>query len=204
MPQSNAIPTLSEAEALLDWAEASNPGPWAEHSRVAARAAAAIAAHCGLDAERARILGLLHDIGRYEGVRGLHHVIAGHSLAMQRIWPGVARICLTHSFPIPELDSFAGRFDCSPEELAMLRAFLSGVRYDIYDALIQLCDAIALPGGVALMDARLMDVALRHGVSELALPKWRAFYALKARFDALCGFNIYALFRDEILRGVFG
>lgn len=203
MPQSNAIPTRTQAEALLAWAQELNPGTWVPHSQATARAAQGIAAHCGLDAERAYVLGLTHDIGRYEGVRDLHHVVAGYALALERGWPGVARVCLTHSFPVRELDSFAGRHDCSDAELDTLRAFLAGVEYDVYDELIQLCDALALPGRIALMDSRLTDVALRHGLNEYTLPRWKMYYARKARFDALCGVNIYALFRDEIMRSVF-
>ena len=59
------LPARQEAEALLAEAERCNPGPWGEHSRVAARCAEAIAAACpGLGGEKAYILALLHDIGR--------------------------------------------------------------------------------------------------------------------------------------------
>ena len=67
-----------QALEALDWASRQNPGPWREHSLTAARAASAIAAACGMDAERAYVLGAMHDIGRYEGVRGMHHAIAGY------------------------------------------------------------------------------------------------------------------------------
>lgn len=203
MPQTDAIPTRAQAEALLTWAQSLNPGPWVQHSQAAARAAQAIAARCNLDPERAYVLGLMHDIGRYEGVRDLHHVVAGYSLALNHGWPGVARICLTHSFPVRELDSYAGRHDCSPDELAMLRSFIASVEYDIYDELIQLCDALALPGRISLMDSRLIDVALRHGLNDYTLDRWKLYYARKAHFDALSGSNIYELFRDEIIHSVF-
>jgi predicted hydrolase (HD superfamily) len=60
------LPARAEAEELLIWAHEQNPGPWTEHCRVAARAAEVIARKCGLDAERAYISGLLHDIGYYD------------------------------------------------------------------------------------------------------------------------------------------
>ena len=72
-----------EATALLDWAHAQNPGPWRAHSLHVARAAGAIAEKCGIDGERAWVLGALHDVGRYEGVRGLHHAVAGYALLME-------------------------------------------------------------------------------------------------------------------------
>ena len=69
-----------QASALLEWAGAQNPGPWTQHSLHVARAAEAIASRCGMDAGRAWVLGALHDIGRWEGVRALHHAIAGYRL----------------------------------------------------------------------------------------------------------------------------
>ena len=77
------IPTRSEAERLLEEAEKCNPGPWGNHSRVAAHCAERIAEACeGMDPEKAYILGLLHDIGRRFGVRHLGHVSDGFSYMM--------------------------------------------------------------------------------------------------------------------------
>ena len=62
-------PNKETAEQALLEAEKSNPGPWADHSRYVAQACRNIAQHCAhLSAERAYVLGLLHDIGRYAGV----------------------------------------------------------------------------------------------------------------------------------------
>lgn len=61
------LPTREQAELLLNEAEKCNPGPWGDHSRVAAHCAERIAMECGdLDSDKAYILGLLHDIGRIE------------------------------------------------------------------------------------------------------------------------------------------
>lgn len=70
------IPTKSVALQLLNEAHAMNPGPWKEHSIVAAECAYKIAKECAdLDEDKAYVLGLLHDIGRRFGVTGLAHVI---------------------------------------------------------------------------------------------------------------------------------
>ncbi len=93
--------TREQAEALLLWAEEKNPGPWGNHSRAAGRAAETIARAAGdpaLDPDRAYVSGLLHDIGRYEGVTHLRHVYAGYALLMDKGEPELARVCLTHSF----------------------------------------------------------------------------------------------------------
>lgn len=69
------LPAREKAEELLKEAEQCNPGPWGDHSRVAAHCAEKIAMECdGLDPNKAYILGLLHDIGRKFGVRHLGHV----------------------------------------------------------------------------------------------------------------------------------
>lgn len=58
---------------------------------------------------------------------------------------------------------------------------------------IQLCDAISLPDGACIMEKRFVDVALRHGLPEFTLDKWKAFMDLKKYFDEKCGCNIYSL-----------
>lgn len=156
-------PTREQAEELLREAEACNPGPWGDHSRVAARCAQRIAAACGLDPEKAYILGLLHDIGRRHGVTYLRHVYDGWKDMQAQGYPEVARICLTHSFNEQKLEGYVGRFDLEPEQLQELRAALEECVYDEYDRLIQLCDALAGSDGVMDMEARMDDVQRRYG-----------------------------------------
>ena len=188
-----------DAESLLKWANEQNPGPWAAHSETVARAAAEIAVHCGLDVEKAYAMGLLHDIGRYEGVRDLHHVVAGYELMQNKGFHDCAHICLTHSFPIKDIGAYSGKnFDCTQAELDFLKKSLADAEYDEYDSLIQLCDSICLPQGVCLMDVRLLNVVRRYGFNDFTLRKWDALFALKAYFDKRCACNIYDLFHDEI------
>lgn len=196
--------TRKQAHELLLWAHEQNPGPWLQHSRVAARAAEGIAKACGMDAEKAYIMGLLHDIGRYEGIRDLHHVVAGYQLMMDRGEPEIARICLTHSFPIPEVGVFSGKLDCEPEELHFLQKALAEAVYSDYDHLIQLCDSLALASGISTLEARLVDVGVRHGFNDYTQRKWQSFMELKRTFDERCGVNIYQLFRSEIISRIFG
>ena len=164
-----------------------------------ARVAETIAAHCHLNLDDAYVLGLLHDIGRFEGVRDMHHIVAGYHLMMEKGYPRVARICLTHSFPYQDIGAYSGKTsDCTPEELELVRSTLSSVVYDNYDRLIQLGDALGLPQGVCLLDVRLMDVVRRHGFNNFTLKKWDAIFALKKLFDEMCKCNIYDLVYDEI------
>ena len=143
------LPTREKAEELLKEAEKCNPGPWGNHSRTAAHCAEKIARGCGdMDADKAYIVGLLHDIGRKFGARHLGHVADGYSYMMSLGYDEVAKICLTHSFNTHTLDGYIGKFDVTPGELKMIQDALKAVSMDEYDRLIQLCDSLAGAEGV--------------------------------------------------------
>jgi len=198
-----------EAEELLIWAHEQNPGPWTEHCRVAARAAEVIARKCGLDAERAYVSGLLHDIGYYDyrdgKSRKADHIFTGYELMMEKGYEDIARICLSHSFSCQDIRTIASSYiNCNDEEMAFITAFLTEAIYDDYDKLIQLCDSLCLPQGVVILERRLMEVVMRKGFGEFTLEKWSAWFELKDYFDEKCGTNIYNLFYDEINASIFG
>jgi hypothetical protein len=171
-----------------------NPGPWEQHSLVTADNARRIAEKVpGMDPDKAYLMGLLHDIGRREGVTGMLHVIDGYDYMMQLGEPEIAVICLTHSFASQNVEHFEGKHDCTAEQKTFIRDFVENRVYDDYDKLIQLCDAISLPEGACIMEKRFVDVALRHGVREYTTTRWRAYMDLKKYFDSLCGCDIYTL-----------
>lgn len=188
-------PSLEVAEALFAEAAALNPGfGWVEHSRHVADAARRIAAaHPALDEATASVFGLLHDIGRRAGPTHNRHMIDGYRYLLDLGYERSARICLTHSFPVRDIAYCVGRWDVTDAEYAFLRAYLAGVEYDEYDRLLQLCDALALPQGFCLLEKRLVDVALRHGLNDTTLPRWRALFDLLAHFDAAVGGSVYAV-----------
>jgi hypothetical protein len=158
-----------------------------------------------MDPGQAYVFGLLHDIGRYDGVRDLHHVIAGYKLMEEKGFKASSRICLTHSFPIKDIHVYSGQLsDCSDEELSFIESYLAGIEYDDYDRLIQLSDALCFSYGMGPVEQRLIDVGLRYGCNSWTERKWRAVLDLKAYFDKLAGVNIYTLFRDEINKTIFG
>jgi HD superfamily phosphodiesterase len=193
------MPTRIEAEELLKEAERCNPGPWGDHSRVAAHCAEKIAAECAdLDPDKAYIFGLLHDIGRKFGVRHLGHVSDGYSYMMRLGYEEVARICLTHSFHNQSLEEYIGKFDTSDEELELIRTTLANTRMDEYDRLIQLCDALAGSEGVLDIEERMEDVKRRYG--SYPQEKWDANLKLKEYFEAKTGKNLYELVDKETFR----
>ena len=94
-----------------------NPGPWTDHSHHVANAAKIIAEHCDrLDPEKAFVCGLLHDIGRRTGIAAVRHIIDGYNYAISKGWDEVARVCLTHSFPVKDIEADIGKKDISKEQ----------------------------------------------------------------------------------------
>lgn len=186
-------PDREEALRLVREAERCNPGPWGEHVRVAAHCAERIAAAAGMDGEKAYVLGLLHDIGRKFGKGHLAHVYDGYHYMMELGYTAAARICLTHSFSSPTLDVYIGNRDITPEQQEDVQKLLTGLVYDDYDRLVQLCDCLASAEGVVDMEDRMADVKRRYG--SYPQEKWDANMALKAYFEQKTGQNIYEVVR---------
>lgn len=193
------IPARTEAERLLREAEQCNPGPWGNHSRVAAHCAEKIAGLCDdLDAEKAYVLGLLHDIGRKFGVRHLGHVSDGYTYMMSLGYEEVAKICLTHSFCNQSMKAYIGEFDTSDEELELIHTALLRTVMDDYDRLIQLCDALAGSEGVLGIEERMDDVKKRYGC--YPQDKWDFNIRLKAYFEKKTGKDIYDVVEKKTFR----
>ena len=188
------VPSIETASKLVEEAAVLNPGPWIDHNKTAAMCAKCIAEKCeGMDADAAYVMGLLHDIGRREGIMDMRHIFAGYQFMMSLGYEDSARICLTHSYPYKDVHAYNGQNDCSEEETEFIASFINSVEYNDYDRLIQLCDAISFPDGPTYVEKRLVDVVLRRGFNELTIPKWKAFLELKAYFDEKTGTDIYKL-----------
>lgn len=185
-------PSREAAHAYLDEAAGMNPGPWVQHSRNAALAAESIARHIpGMDAEKAYILALLHDIGRREGVHKDIHTLHGYDFLMRQGFPGPAQVCLTHSYWEGVDVDVTIYWDGTPEQLDRIRALQRSFVYDDYDLLVRLADALAMHDGFHLIEQRLLDVAIRYGIYENTLFEWRSCLALKDHFSALIGRPVY-------------
>ena len=193
------LPDRKEAESFLRESEEIHPGPWADHCRTAAECAEKIARNCsGLDPEKAYIIGLLHDIGRrIETGTHFKHIVDGYECMMEYGYDEVARVCMTHSFQIKNIESYVGKIDVPEEKSEMARTFLNHIELDDYDLLIQLCDAIALPEGPVSMEKRLRDIEERYG--SYPEDKRQRCYELKAYFEEKMGRSLYDVIGvDEI------
>lgn len=183
-------PDKEQAARLLAEAEQCNPGKWGDHSRHVALCAEKIAALCpGMDPEKAYVLGLLHDIGRKFGVRHMGHVYDGWKYMLSLGYEDAARICLTHSFSIQDINVYVGNVDITKKEHAELRSALSQITYDDYDRLIQLCDSIAMAEGPSTLEERMGDVKIRYG--RYPQEKWDKNMSLKTYFEEKMGRDLY-------------
>ncbi len=189
------LPTRKQAHVILEEAYHNNPGPWREHSIVVAKCAAIISHHCEeLNEEKAYILGLLHDIGRREGVTYLAHVIDGYRYLMNLGYDEAARICITHSFAEKDIHSYIGLVDVPESDVHEITLLLDGYQYDDYDRLIQLCDSIALPEGPVKIEIRMNDVKQRYGAYPTS--KWNKHMELKEYFEQKTGLDLDDLHID--------
>lgn len=177
----------------LEIAEKLNPGPWIKHVLNVADAAKIIAKKAKMDEEKAYVLGLLHDIGRRTGIAQVRHIVDGYEYAMSKGWDEVARICLTHSFPIKDVDADIGKKDISPEQYAFIKKYIEEIEYDDYDKLIILCDALADANGFCILEKRFIDTTRRYGIYPFTLDRWNKTYEYKEHFENKIGKSVYAL-----------
>ena len=190
------LPDRKTAIAELELAGKMNPGPWTKHSYNVAEAARLIAAASGLDSEKAYVCGLLHDIGRRTGISAVRHIIDGYDYAMSKGWDEVARVCLTHSFPVKDIDADIGKKDITAEQYVFIKAFLEGIEYDDYDKLIILCDSLGDANGLCIPEKRLIDTTRRYEIYPFTIDRWNKTYEYKEYFEKRIGKSVYAVLPD--------
>jgi len=194
-------PTIKEAEELLTWAEAQNPGLWGDHSRYTALACKKIAIRCeNLDPDKAYVYGLLHDIGRYKGVAHIRHSLEGYLLCKERGWDEIARICITHSFILQDAKAGVGSWDIQIEYEQLMKEIIEASIHNDYDKLVQLADALAMADGFCVLEQRLVDVVMRYGFTDYTIGRWQKVFELKDYFEKLINVNIYHVLEDVRIR----
>lgn len=193
------IPSVKKANKILKKSGELNHGKWVKHSKNTALAARVIADNLPeLDSDKAYVLGLLHDIGRREGKCYMKHMIYGYKYLKAKEYDDAASICLTHSFPINDINLYQGKNDLSKDETDFLTRYIEEHEYTDYDKLIQLCDCLSLPTGCCLIEKRLVEISLKHGVNKYTTQKWNKIFEIKGDFEKRIGSSIYS-----IIPGVF-
>lgn len=198
------IPNADQINSYLEEASKLNPGPWVEHSLYVGMAAKLIAERCDdLDEELAYAMGALHDIGRREGVKQMHHTLDGYHFMMQEGYPDIARVCLTHSFFTKCTIDNCSKPDCTPEEIEFIDNYLNTIKFDDYDLLIQLCDSLATSEGYCLLEKRMIDVARRYDINKGTRKRWKKQFELFEYFNGKTGVSVYSLL-PNIAETTFG
>lgn len=186
--------TRKEALDILKEGNDLNRGRWYEHSLLTGKIAKIIAKRLGLDEGKAEIYGILHDIGRRFGRVKSRHSILGYKYLKDKGYEDIARICITHNFPDKNANEVIGN-DFIDGEYEFCKKFLDSIEYDIYDKLIILCDNLALPTGITLIERRFIDVQLRYGeykYNEI----WRSVLKIQKEIEEKIGVSIYSLFYE--------
>ena len=112
---------------------------------------------------------------------------------MEKGWDEVARISMTHSFAtnIPAINP--SMMDLTKEEYEFTKSYLASIEFDDYDLLMHLCDNIALHSGYVLMEKRMLDISMRHGVHEGTVKRWEELFKIKSYFEEKMGRSIYSV-----------
>lgn len=186
-------PTIETAKKELKKGYAINPTRWVDHARYCGEAARNIAQAANLDCKKAYVYGLLHDIGRRVGFTGIRHIVDGYNYAIEQGWDEIARISMTHSFATNYPAINPSMMDLTNEEFEFVKKYLENIKYDDYDILIHLCDNIALHSGYVLMEKRMVDISMRHGVHAGTVKRWEELFKIKAYFEEKMGKSIYSV-----------
>lgn len=191
------FPSKEVAISELEIAGQINPGLWTNHSYNVANAARIIAENCSdLDSEKAFVCGLLHDIGRRNGVSAVRHIIDGYNYCMSKGWNEVARVCLTHSFPVKDIEKDIGKKDITQEQYKFIDDYLRNTEYDDYDKLMILCDALGDANGLCILEKRFIDTTRRYGIYPFTIERWNKTYEYKEYFENKIGKSIYSILPD--------
>lgn len=137
---------------------------------------------------------MLHDIGRRVGIVNIpQHVYEGYKYAITKGWDEVARVCMTHSYPLMK-----DEFDYIPEteEEIAIKEYIMNCQADDYDKLIQIADALATDYGFVILEKRFVDVTRRYGIMENYIKGWEITFQNKEYFEQQMGCSIYDVLPD--------
>ena len=102
-------------------------------------------------------------------------------------------MCLTHSFPIKDIEADIGKRDITKEQYQFIDNYLNNLEYDEYDRLIILCDALADAKGFCILEKRFVDTTRRYGMYPFTVERWNKTYEYKAYFEERLSKSIYTL-----------
>lgn len=167
---------------------------WIYHSICVGNSAGKIAEELGLDVDKAKTLGYIHDIGKGIGEFS-SHVMGGYKYMKELGYDDeYANICLTHSYLNNDVYCTAGGI---PDDIPFRTEFIKNHEYTIYEKIINLCDLMCTKVNMTL-EKRLIDIMVRRGVHENTVYHIKEAQKLKKEIDEMLGHNVYNLFPDVL------
>lgn len=154
---------------------------WVLHSRCVGETAGVIADKLGLDKEKAKTLGYIHDIGKKDG--DFHnHIMNGYEyLKGLGYEEEYCNICLTHSYLNNDCMCTAGGI---PKNIPFRTEFIKNHEYTIYEKIINLCDLMCTRKRMTL-EQRIIEIMLRRGCYENTVYHITEAKKLKQEIDEL-------------------
>ena len=96
--------------------------------------------------------------------------------AMAQGWDEAACVCLTHTFPVQDIETDMGRKDIMPEQQRFIDGYLKRLTYDLYDKLIIVCDALTDAQSFCILEKRFVDTTRRFGAYPFTGARWNRTY----------------------------
>ena len=176
------IPNKDKIISYLDEGYAKNPGDWVMHLWTIGQTAKNMAHELDLDPDVAFACGALHDLGKRDGCDNAVHFIRGYKILRADSYFFPARIALSHSFQIKNVDAYVGYWNVSDEDKEFVRDFLKYNKFNDYDLLIQLLDGIIKTQYLGV-EERAKGVIKKHGLNPYFYDRKKRIYDLEEYFQ---------------------
>lgn len=172
---------------------------WIEHQICVGNTAGKIAKSLGLDEDKEKALGYIHDIGKRYGIKergALVHGYKGYEYLKELGYDEeYAGICILHSYLNNDINCLADITDKNGLEYEFQKNYVENHKYTDEEKIINLCDLMCT-NKVLTMEKRLIDLLVRHGVFETTQYHIKEALKLKQYFDNKLGYNLYNLFPE--------
>ena len=175
------IPNKDKVIAYLEDGYNSNPSKWVLHLWIVGQTAKNMAKELGLDPDIAFACGALHDIGKAEKVEDAAHFFNGYKILRSDSYFFPARIALSHSFPIKNVDSYVGKWNIDANDKKLVEDFLLYNVYNDYDLLIQFLDGVIKTEYLSV-EKRSEGVLKKHGKNPYFEKRKSRLYQLEDYF----------------------
>ncbi len=172
---------------------------WIEHQICVGNTAGKIAKALGLDEDKEKALGYIHDIGKRYGIKergALVHGYKGYEYLKKLGYDEeYAGICILHSYLNNDINCLADITDKNGLEYEFQKYYVENHKYTDEEKIINFCDLMCT-NKVLTMEKRLIDLLVRHGVFETTQYHIKEALKLKQYFDNKLGYNLYNLFPE--------